>query len=73
MSKTIRNFLRGVGSVLELLPPPHESNVGAEFLSRTDAEALGGDWERVGEDLRRSMALEMNGSDDVEQKQETEE
>lgn len=47
----LRAFLRGVGSVFNLMPTPERP----AFLDRTDAEVLAGDWKAVGDDLRAAM------------------
>jgi hypothetical protein len=47
-STHLASFLEGMGSVLEVMPPPLAP------LRRTDADALRGDWLAIGGDLRRA-------------------
>jgi len=71
-SKHLGSFLRGIGSVLELFPPPPDIRPsllrgGTHLLLKpytappplniprqTSADALRGDWLRIGGDLRRA-------------------
>lgn len=53
MTKHIKNFLRGVGSVIDIAPAPRSSE---RFVPRdTDAERLRKDFERVGSDMRKAF------------------
>lgn len=53
-SKTL-NFLRGVGSILSIQPPVVYPVIGQGLRGRTDADALRGDWERVGGYISTAM------------------
>lgn len=47
-----RHVLRGVGSLADLAPaPPCWPDLDRDGLA-ADAEAIAGDWQRVGDDLR---------------------
>lgn len=53
MTRATYNFLRGMGSVLDLLPSSGPSRVGMSInLKRTDGEALRKDWQQVARDFR---------------------
>ena len=52
---TLRNILRGMSSVLCIWPAPTSVEFGAEIRHRSDADAMRGDWEAVGADLRNAM------------------
>jgi len=56
MSKAIRNFIIGMGSVLDLRPV---DDVQAEIARRrrrgSDFEAMQHDWEMVGRDMRKAI------------------
>lgn len=45
-----RHWLKGASTVLVLFPDT-ATRMRKRFLERTDAEALAGDWQRVGDDL----------------------
>lgn len=51
MSKSIRNWLNGASTAMAIWP-----DIGARmrkrFLERSDAEALYGDWKKVGQDIQ---------------------
>lgn len=49
MKNWIRNFIKGIGSVLNLAPEP----ISLEFQS--DEEAIASDFRRVGDDIRKVM------------------
>ena len=51
VTKKLKRFVRGMGSVMDIAPPRRE----IVPLHRTDAEALRGDFQAVGDDIRRSM------------------
>lgn len=53
MTKHLRNILRGVGSILDVCPAERRGKVHPP--SRSDADALRGDWERVGQDLHNAI------------------
>ena len=47
------NFIRGMGSVIDLMPRQQSTRVGRGIdLNRSVAEALGSDWDRVAKDFR---------------------
>ena len=50
MSEKVKNWLRGAGSLVQIWPDT-ESEMRKRFLQRSDAEALYGDWQRVGGDI----------------------
>ena len=49
-----KHWLRGASTVLVLFPDTG-TRMRKRFLERTDAEALAGDWQRVGDDLRNAI------------------
>lgn len=49
MLRKLLNFIRGVGSLLDMTPPPMPDAFKGKYLS--DAEAMRSDWQAVGEDL----------------------
>lgn len=51
MPKSLSSLMRGAGSVLEILPPPLTLQFGSDILAVSDAEAIGRDWQAVGNDL----------------------
>lgn len=55
MSRKLKNFIRGAGSVANVWPTPAENHIGEGLLERTDAEALRSDWEAIGRDLWSSI------------------
>lgn len=56
MSKAIRNFIIGMGSVLDLRPVDDvEAELGRPRRTATDRQALEQDWKMVGDDLRRAI------------------
>lgn len=53
MTRATYNYIRGMGSVLDLVPSGGPSRVGQGIdLDRSDAEALRQDWQRVAQDFR---------------------
>lgn len=66
MGKT-RNFLKGVGSLLEIRPAPHSSRISLRTSSRSVSagEAIAKDWQAVGNDIRTAMGkVSENGNID---------
>lgn len=53
-STRFRNFVRGVGSTVDLWPVPRSYQVNLGFME-ADVDALRGDWERVGSDLAAAL------------------
>ena len=49
-----KHWMRGASTVLVLFPDT-ATRMRKRFLERTDAEALAGDWQRVGDDLRSAI------------------
>lgn len=49
-----KHWLKGASTVLVLFPDT-ATRLRKRFLERTDAEALAGDWQRVGDDLRNAI------------------
>ena len=47
-------FIVGVGSVLDIMPVPRRPDW--PLIRISDAEAIGGDWAAVGDDLRIATA-----------------
>jgi hypothetical protein len=60
MNRTLRNFLQGMGSVLELYPPSRTSDIQLpprpQFKRISAEEALRGDMEKIGGDFRKVIA-----------------
>lgn len=52
MSEKVKNWLRGAGSLVQIWPDT-STRARERFLQRSDAEALYGDWQRVGGDWQR--------------------
>lgn len=56
MSNAIRNFIIGMGSVLDLRPVEDvEAELGRLRRTATDRQALEQDWKMVGDDLWRAI------------------
>ena len=65
MTTATYNFIRGMGSVLDLMPSAGPSRVGQGIdLRRTDAEALGNDWQRVADDFQAAFDQTVKDADD---------
>ena len=60
MSSFWDNFLKGFGSVLTIFPSPREYNLPSTKSEglRQDAEALAGDWKRIGMDMTKVINRE---------------
>lgn len=57
MTRTTYNFIRGMGSVLDLLPSGSQSRVGQGIdLDRSDSEALRQDFERLSQDFQPAVS-----------------
>ena len=71
VNRAFHNFVRGVGSAIELAPAGAPLRLRRKLgLPRSDADALKGDWQRVGGDLRRAVAREAEKlGEHVEQEQ----
>jgi len=74
MSKKIRNWLNGVSTVMTIWPDTG-SRMRTRFLERSDAEALYGDWEKVGQGIKGAterygfeMTLEVSKQSDTKRK-----
>ena len=59
MTKAIWNYLKGIGSVLVILPPPRDLSVRNPAASSTE-EAFARDAEAIASDFERAIA---NGTD----------
>lgn len=56
MKQVTINFMRGAGSVIDLLPAGSRSKVGQGIdLGRSDAETLRRDWRRVARDFQTAF------------------
>ena len=55
MTEVIRNIIRGVGSLLEINPPPRRSRAMKNHAHKTDADLLAEDWQQVGRDIYGAM------------------
>lgn len=56
MSESLKSFIAGAGSILELAPNVRESGVKRPaFMKSTDAQRLHSDWQRVGNHLARAL------------------
>ena len=53
MSKKLKNLLKGAASIFEIYPNT-SARLRKRFLERTDAEALYSDWQKIGNDIRRT-------------------
>lgn len=60
--KTVRNFLRGMGSIVEIYPTRRNYDKLIVKVRRheTDLEALRSDWERIGQDMQRAIDIVSN-------------
>ena len=54
LRERFNHWLKGASTVLVLFPDT-TTEMRKRFLERTDAEALAGDWQRVGDDLRSAI------------------
>ena len=54
LREKFKYWLKGASTVLVLFPDT-ATEMRKRFLDRTDAEALAGDWQRVGDDLRSAI------------------
>jgi len=56
ISDLLKDFFDGAASVLDLSPLPRRSRrvLSDEEAWQADADAIAGDWQRVGDDLRRA-------------------
>jgi len=61
MTRRVYNFIRGAGSILELLPPPVIHKISGGALEVDDEELLRRDWQIVGEDLSAAIQSHANG------------
>ena len=59
----MKDFLRGVGSVINLFPLERK---GPSISDRSDIDAIKSDWEKVGKDMR--FAIEKNNLSEKKQK-----
>lgn len=48
----MKNFLHGVGSVINLFPTHKLSSKTVQQPKRSDTDAMRSDWEKVGTDMR---------------------
>ena len=55
MTRAIDYFIRGIGSLVDILPSPKSGRVGRLVPHRSDADAIGSDWLCVGNDLRQAI------------------
>ena len=58
--KEYSDFIRGMGSTIELFPTENDRKLKADFL-QNDMEALCKDWENVGQDIRNAI-IEVSSS-----------
>jgi len=72
MGKMLRNIVRGVGTLLEIHPPPRQSRVMKNLSRKTDADLLREDWEQVGRDLSYAMNQFQTEGSSSEQKTQAE-
>jgi hypothetical protein len=57
MTKQLKHFIKGVGSVVDLAPSPR----APRFIPRdSDSERLRGDFERIGIDMTRVLEMQRN-------------
>lgn len=54
LRERFKHWLKGASTVLVLFPDT-TTRMRKRFLERSDAEALAGDWQRVGDDLRSAI------------------
>lgn len=55
MTHTLQNIIRGMGSVVDIAPTPRRLWITNPASGRSDADAVHGDWQRVGDDILRSI------------------
>lgn len=53
--RTFWNVIRGVGSVIDIWPAPRLHQIVSPTHGRSDADALRGDWERIGGDFQAAI------------------
>jgi hypothetical protein len=56
-----KNFIRGVGSVLDIYPSKGKYSIKRTQRPKNDFEALNRDWRLVGETLSKVMGKHLNG------------
>lgn len=61
MGKKLKNFLEGVGGILQIAPSAPSVMVRPHFLCVSDSQRLASDWDRVGLHLHRAIDREANG------------
>lgn len=55
MTEKIKHWITGIGSAMNIFPDSHGRYDRIVHRTRTDAEALRGDWEKVGNDIRKAI------------------
>ncbi len=55
MTERIIHWIAGVGSAMNIFPDSHGRYDSIVYRARTDTEALRGDWEKVGNDIRKAI------------------
>lgn len=55
MPGTIRNILRGAGTVLSVMPEPYTIVIAPSIAGKSDFEAIYSDWRLIGEDLQAAL------------------
>jgi len=60
LRRSLRNMLKGAGSILNLFPAPSPPIELPKFLDRTDEEALASDWQKTGDAMRSAMNKEID-------------
>lgn len=53
MSNRVKNFLRGMGTVITVCP---QTNTTVFVSHKSVSEALGGDWAAIGQDMRIAIS-----------------
>ena len=66
--RTLHNLLRGASTVLEMMPMRQKPTLFR--MTRTDADALRGDWAKVGLDMRAAIQQEQASVDHVKSTKE---
>lgn len=62
----LRHFFAGMGSALEVIPPPMPPLTGTAALRQSDYDAMQNDWQAVGGFLIEAIEAGSNGTEEAE-------